>query len=154
VLVNLLQKDTKDRLMEYSIPAGACHLWHNINECIDACVPIGLVLSVLRVYANILENLRDPRRGLIVLATVVVVKDCALGGGHAGKGEGGVNALGALVVQDVCADLANLLWRSGIVEVVILDLEVLAKGKEDVEHKFIVVEIRLVLLLHGKSAKE
>jgi len=117
--------------MEYSIPAGACHLRHGINERIDACVRIGLVFGVLRVYADISENLLDPCLGLGVLATVVVVEDRALGGGRAG--EGGVDAPGALVVQDVCADLANLFWRSRVVEVVILDLEVLAKRKEDVE---------------------
>lgn len=39
----------------------------------------------------------------------------------------------ALVVQDVGPDLANLFRRAVAIEVVVLDLEVLAHGDEDVE---------------------
>jgi hypothetical protein len=151
-LVNFFQKDAEDRATEYSIPAGARLLRYGINECIDACVRIGLVLGVLRVYADIAEHLLDSFLRLGVLATVVGVEDIALGGGRAG--ESSVDAPRALVVQDVCADLANLFWRSRVVEVVVLDLEVLAEGKEDVECKLIVVGVRLVLLLDGESAEE
>jgi hypothetical protein len=148
-LVNFLQKDAEDRPTEYSTPAGARHLRYGINERIDACICISLVLGVLRVYE---EDLHDPRLRLGVLATVVVVEDRALGRGR--TGEHSIDAPGAFVVQCVCADLTNLFWCSSVVEVVILDLEVLAEGKEDVECKLIVVRIRLVLLLHGESAEE
>ena len=86
------------------------------------------------------------------LATIVVIEDHALGGGSAG--ERSVDAPGAFVVQDVCADLTNLFRRSGIVKVVILDLEVLAEGKKNIKCKLVVVGIRLVLLLYGESADE
>jgi hypothetical protein len=151
-LVNFLQKDAEDRATEYSTTARARHLRYGINERIDACIRIGLVLAVLRVYANITEDLLDPRLRLGVLAALVVVEDRTLGRGR--TGERSVDAPGAFVVQDVCANLANLFWRSGVVEVVVLDLEVLAKGKEDVECKLIVVGIGLVLLLHGESTEE
>ncbi len=84
--------------------------------------------------------------------TVVGVEDRALREGCAGKRS--VDTPGALVVYDVGADLADLFWRSRIVEIVILDLEVLAEGKEDVKGELIVVGIRLVLLLYGESAEE
>ena len=151
-LVNFLQKDTEDRATEYSIPARAHHLRHGINERIDACIHIGLVLGVLRVYADITEDLLDPCLRLRVLATIIVVEDHALGRGR--TGERSVDAPGAFIVQNVCANLADLFWRSSVVEIVILDLEVLAEGKEDVKCKFIVVRIRLVLLLYGESAEE
>ena len=151
-LVNFLQKDAEDRATEYSTTARARHLRYGINECIDACICISLVLGVLRVYTNITEDLLDPRLHLGVLAAVVVVEDRTLGRGRAG--ERSVDAPGAFVVQYVCADLTNLFWRSGVVEVVVLNLEVLAKGKEDVECKLIVVGIGLMLLLHGEPAEE
>jgi hypothetical protein len=151
-LVNFLQKDAEDRPVEYSTPAGACHLRYGISERIDACICISLVLGALRVYADIAEDLLDPCLRLGVLATVGVIGDRALGRGSAG--ERSIDASGAFVVQYVCADLTNLFWCSSVVEVVILDLEVLAEGKEDVECKLIVVGIGLVLLLHGESTKE
>jgi len=151
-LVNFLQKDAEDRATEYGIPTGTRHLWYGINERVDPCIRIGLVLGILRVYANIAENLLDPCLRIGVLATVVVVEDRALGEGHAG--EGSVDAPGAFVVQDICADLADLFWRSGVVEIVILDLEILAEGEEDVECKIIVIRIRILLLLHRESAEE
>jgi hypothetical protein len=146
-LVNFLQKDAKDRATEYSVPTGTRHLRYGINEPIDACIRIGLVLGILRVYADIMEDLLDPCLRFGVLATIVVIKDRTLGRGR--TGERSIDAPGAFVVQDVCANLANLFWRSGVVEVVVLNLEVLAEGKEDVECKLIVVGIGLVLLLHG-----
>jgi hypothetical protein len=56
-------------------------------------------------------------------------------------GERRVDAPGALVVQDVRADLANLLGGAGKVEVVVLDLEVLAEREEDVQRELVVVRI-------------
>ena len=151
-LVNFLQEDAEDRVTQYGTPAGARHLRYGINELIDACVRIGFVFGVQRIYADIAEDLFNPCLRLGVLATVVGIEDLALGGGRAG--ERSVDTPGAFVVQNVCADLADLFWRPGVVEVVILDLEVLAEGKEDIKRKLIVVGIRLVLLLHGESAEE
>ena len=68
--------------------------------------------------------------------------------------EGRVDAPRALVVQDVRADLADLLRRARKVEVVVLDLEVLAERQEDVQRELVVVRIRLVLLLDGEAAEE
>ena len=68
--------------------------------------------------------------------------------------EGSVDAPRTLVVNDVRADLANLLWCPRKVEVVVLDLEVLPERQKDVVCEFVVVGIRLVLLLDGKAAKE
>jgi hypothetical protein len=68
--------------------------------------------------------------------------------------ECGVDAPRTLVVHDVGADLADLFWRSGKVEVVVLDLEVLAEREEDVAGNLVVVRIGLVLLLDGEPAEE
>jgi hypothetical protein len=116
----------EDRATKYSTTARARHLQYGINECIDACICISLVLGVLRVYANITEDLLDPRLRLGVLATVVV-EDRTLGRGRAG--ERSIDAPGAFVVQYVCADLTNLFWCSSIVGVVILDLKYSPRGR-------------------------
>jgi len=151
-LVNFLQEDAEDGATKYSLPGRARHFRYGINERIDACVRFRLVFSVLCVYADIAEDLLDLCLRLRVFAPVGGVEDRALGGGCAGKRS--VDAPGTLVVHDVCADLANLFWCSGIVEVVVLDLEVLAEGKEDVKRELIELGIRLVLLLYGESAEE
>ena len=68
--------------------------------------------------------------------------------------ECGVDAPRTLVVHDVRADLSYLFWRSGKVEVVVLDLEVLAEREEDIVGNLVVVRIRHVLLLDGEPAEE
>jgi hypothetical protein len=62
-----------------------------------------------------------------------------------------LTAPGAFVVQNVCANLANLFRFPGKVKVIVLDLEVLAKGQENVKCKLIVVvRISLVLYFHSR----
>ena len=74
--------------------------------------------------------------------------------GGIGTREGRVDAPRALVVHDVRANLADLLRRPGVVEEVILDLEVLAERDEDVQRNLVEVWICLVLLLGGEAAEE
>ena len=109
-------------------------------------------MRVHRVDADLAEDLLDPCLRLCVLAAIVGVEDRALGGARVREGR--VDAPRALVVQDVRADLADLLGRARKVEVVVLDLEVLAERQEDVQRELVVVRIRLVLLLDGEAAEE
>jgi len=151
-LVNLLQKDAEDGATEHSLTTWAGHLRDRINKRIDTRVRLRLVLFIERRHAHFLEHLLDLRLRLSVLATIVGVQDRALR--RVRVRERRVDAPRALVVHNVRADLPNLLGRPGKVEVVVLDLEVLAEGQEDVERELVVVRTRLLLLLHGEPAKE
>lgn len=90
-----------------------------------------LLLISLEHALNIelLEDLLDSNNVSLVAAAVVGVEDLALLGG--GLGEGLVDQPGALVVLDVGADLANDFGQAVAVQVVVLDLEVLAQGQQD-----------------------
>jgi len=87
-----------------------------------------------------------------VLAPVVCVQDRALR--RVRVREGSVDAPRTLVINDVRADLADLLRCPSKIEVVVLNLEVLPEGQKDVVRELVVVGIRLVLLLDGEAAKE
>lgn len=87
-----------------------------------------LLVQLLELQV-VVELLDDLFLGVVLLA-VVVLEDLALLGGD--DLEGLVDEPGALVVLDVGADLANVLGQAEVVEVVVLDLEVLAEGDEDV----------------------
>ena len=124
-LVNLLQERAEDGTAENSLPTWALHLRDRIDETIDARIRLGLILRVKRVDPDFAEDLLDPRLRFRVLAAVVRVQDRSLG--RARVRECSVDAPRALVVQNVCADFTNLLRRSCKVEVVVLDLEILAE---------------------------
>ena len=85
---------------------------YSISERIRACVRIGLVLGIMRVYADITEHLLDP-----FLAPSPRDRSWRQGSRaeRRSAAERSVDAPGAFVVQDVCAGLADLFWRSCIV---------------------------------------
>ena len=118
-------------MAKYCIAFRAWHFWHRVDERVDTLIRRSLVLRVYRINPEFAEDLLDACLCLRVLPPVVGIQDRTLGG--IGTREGRVDAPRALVVHDVCTDLANLLWRPRIVEVVVLDLEVLAERDENVQ---------------------
>ena len=92
---------------------------------------VRLLLIGLERTLNIelVVDLLDGNNVDLVAAAVVGVEDLALLGGS--LVEGLVYQPRALVVLDVGADLANDLGEAEAVQVVVLDLEVLAQGQED-----------------------
>lgn len=92
---------------------------------------IRLLLIGLEQSLNIelVVDLLDSHNINLVAAAVVGVENLALLG--RGLGEGLVDEPRALVVLNVGADLADHLGQTEAVQVVVLDLEVLAQGQEN-----------------------
>jgi len=89
-----------------------------------------LVLLVVLLEVELIEQLLDLGLALLVLLAVVLLEELALLGCHLLQRL--VDQPRALVVLDVCADLAKGLRVGEVVQVVVLHLEVLAHGDEDV----------------------
>lgn len=122
-LVNLGQESFKHALLE---PLGLINLADPLPDLSDKLL---LIILVALLKLEIVIQLLDDRLLGLVLAAVVLLEDLALVGGDNGKSL--VYEPGALVVHDVGADLANVLGKSKVVEVVVLDLEVLTQRDED-----------------------
>ncbi|KND93990.1 hypothetical protein TOPH_01615 [Tolypocladium ophioglossoides CBS 100239] len=123
-LENLVEEDGKNLLLE---ALALVNLADHGADLAGALLLEGLV-ALLEAHV-VVELLDDGLLGVVLLA-VVVLEDLALVG--SGDLEGLVDEPGALVVLDVGADLANVLGQAKVVEEVVLDLEVLAEGDEDV----------------------
>ncbi|CRK13306.1 hypothetical protein BN1708_010754 [Verticillium longisporum] len=122
-LVNLGEEGVKDRLLE------ALALVNVVNHVADLAGALLLKdLVALLELEVIVQLLDDGLLGLVLLAVVVLENLALLGGGDL---QGLVDEPAALVVHNVGADLANVLGQAKVVEVVVLDLEVLAEGDED-----------------------
>ena len=100
----------------------------NLGTNLVGTLLLELLVTLLELQV-VVELLNDSLLG-IVLLTVVLLEDPALLGGSNLKSL--VDEPRALVVLDVSADLANVLGQTKVVEVVVLDLEVLAKRDEDI----------------------
>ena len=138
-LVNLLQQYVKDGLAEYRVAIRALHLWRCVNERLKACIRSCLILHIRRVHPVLPEDFLGTSFCLWALPPVFCVENRAPGG--IGQHEGRVDAPRAFVVHDVRADLADLLWCPSVVEVVILDLEVLAERDKNSQRNLVVVWI-------------
>ena len=137
--VNLLQQYVKDSLAEYRVSIRASHLWRCVDERREACIRLRLVLPIRCVHPDLPEDFLDTPFCLWVLPPVVCVEDRALGG--ISKRKGRVDAPRALVVHNIRADLADLLRCPSVVEVIILDLEVLAERDKNGQRDLVVVWI-------------
>lgn len=128
--VDLIQETLEDRALQlhFALLAQAS-LWDRANESHDALVGLLFVHCVLLPYANCFEHRLHAFLRLCVLLAIIRVQHCTLLGSS--DRERGVDAPRALVVNDVRPDLANLLRCACEVQVVVLDLEVLAERKED-----------------------
>lgn len=126
-LVDLFEKGTED------IATKALRLGEVVDERVDLLVRLGLVLleTGAKVDVGLVENILDALLTFWVLLAIVIVEDLTLLRGSVLKGN--VDVPGALVVENVGADLANLLRGTITVEEVVLNLEVLAHGEENVE---------------------
>lgn len=120
-LVDLLEKELED--------AGG-KLLHVVEHLLDLAVRLLLVGVEDGGQVHLGIQGLDLLNRLIVVATVVLLKHTALG--RSGAGEGLDDQPRALVVLDVSSDLADHLGGSVAVEVVVLDLEVLTHGAEDI----------------------
>lgn len=124
-LVDLVEESLKDGLLK---PLVLVNLGDAVLDLADDLLLVGVVL-VLEVEL-VVELLDLGDVGLVLLA-VVVLEDLALLG--RGDLEGLVDEPRALVVLDVGAVLANdVLGAEEAVEEVVLDLEVLSHGDQDV----------------------
>lgn len=72
----------------------------------------------------IVELLDDGFLGVVLLAVVLFENLALLGSGNF---EGLVDQPGALIVLDIGTNLANVFGKAKVVEVVVLNLEILAK---------------------------
>lgn len=107
-----------------------------------------VALLELQVVVELLDN---SLLGVVLLA-VVLLEDLALLRG--GNLKSLVDEPRALVVLDVSADLTNVLGQTKVVEVVVLDLEVLAKRDEDILGLLEVLGSGEVELVQGQSNGE
>src|ERR1700722_922814 len=94
-----------------------------------------LVLCIPLPHPELLIHRLNLRLLLRVLSSVIFVEDLALRGRGVRKSD--VDAPLALVIDDVRADLPDLLWGATIVEKVVLDLEVFPERDEDRECDFV-----------------
>lgn len=122
--INLLQETLKH------IPLQPLTLIHLCDHRPDPAHDILLVVQIHLLELQLLEDALDFGLHILVLAAVAVVEQFPLLGVRAL--EGLVDDPAALVVHDIGADLADDLGGAVSVEVVVLDLEVLAQGDEDV----------------------
>lgn len=123
-LVNLAKESLEDFLLQ------ALGLIDGRNLLAQLANNLFLVLLVHLLQLKLVE--KSFHLGLLsgVLAAVGSIQELALLGSAALDGL--VNEPRALVVLNIGTDLANEGWVAEVVEVVILDLEVLAKRNEDV----------------------
>jgi hypothetical protein len=89
-----------------------------------------LVFLVVLLEVELVEQLLDLGLALLVLLAVVLLEKLALL--RCDFLQRLVDQPRALVVLDVCANLAKGLWVGEVVQIVVLHLEVLAHGDEDV----------------------
>lgn len=145
-LVNLVKEDLKDFTLETS---GLIDLSNSGSK-----VSSNLLLIVQKVLSNVElgKDSLDLSLGLGVLDTVVLVKNLALL--SVGLLKGLVDDPAALVILDVGTDLANDSGVTVAVEVVILNLEVLTKRKEDVFSLLEVLGRVNASHVHGKSNRK
>ena len=122
-LVDLAEEGLKDLLLE------ALALVYLCDALADLADHLLLVLLVALLELEVVVQLLDDGLLGLVLAAVVLLEDLALLGRD--DGERLVDEPRALVVHDVGADLADVLGQAKVVEVVVLDLEVLAQGDQD-----------------------
>eukprot|EP00128_Syssomonas_multiformis_P007536 Colp12_sorted_trinity150504_noHs@13455 len=111
-----------------------------VQQLLDASVGLLLVLLEERLELHLIVELLDlvDLGGLV--AAVVVLEHLALLGGRAVQGLH--HQPGALVVLDVRADLADHLGGAEVVQVVVLDLEVLAHDHEDLSGGVVQRDVR------------
>jgi hypothetical protein len=89
-----------------------------------------LIFLVDLLEFKLIEELLYLGLALLVLLAVVLLKELALLRGYLLQRL--VDQPRALVVLDVCANLAKGLWVGKVVQVVVLHLEVFAHGNEDI----------------------
>lgn len=123
-LIDLGQECLKDFLLQ------ARGLVHGRNLGAQLADHLLLVILVQLLQLELVKHLLHLGLLLRVLAAVVLIQHLALLRGAAGDGL--VDQPRALVVLDIGADLANDSWVTEVVQVVVLDLEVLAQRNQDV----------------------
>lgn len=123
-LVDLVEEHLKHALLQ------ALTLVNPFNHGANLAGPLLLKRLIALLELHVVVQLLDDRLlGVVFLAVVVLENLALLGGGNLQRL---VDQPRALVVLDVGADLANMLGQPKVVEVVVLDLEVLAEGDENV----------------------
>ncbi len=127
-LINLVKEALKDVPLQRALTLNLRDLPNHRNK-----LPIDLLLihriPLPQIHLGALKHHLDPPLALRVLPPIILVEDPPLlGRTHR---QGGIHAPRTLVIEDIRADLPDLLRRAGKVEEVVLDLEVLAEGDED-----------------------
>ncbi len=134
-LVNLAQETLEHLpLQKNGVPFYSLAIHgYSLDEPVDLLIRALFVVLVSLLKAQRVVDFLHAALLLCVLTSVALVKDLALLRGRMSKSD--VDEPRALVVDDVGADLADLLVRAEAVEVVVLDLEVLAEGNEDLRRE-------------------
>jgi hypothetical protein len=146
----------EDSTRQRGLPIWALHLRDLINERIDTCIRLGLVLRVARIDSSLAEEPLHLRLRFRGLATVVGVQYRSLC--RVRMRDRGVDAPRTLdTIHDVrrTTHLDSLFGCGArmVVEIVVLDLRVFSERQENVEGDLVAVRIGLVLF-DGKSADE
>ncbi|KAB8360673.1 hypothetical protein FH972_024410 [Carpinus fangiana] len=123
-LVNLAQKLLEDGLLQ------AGRLVHGVNLLPDVAHHLFLVLVIDGLELELVKQLLHTSLAILVLAAIVVVEEFALRRGAPCQGL--IDQPAALVILDVGANLAQGLGVGKIVEIIVLHLEVLAHGYQNV----------------------
>ena len=128
--LQVLQECAEDSTTQLALPIWALHLRDLVNERIDTRIRLGLVLRVVRVDADLAEDLLHLRLRFGVLVTVVGVQDRALC--RVRMRECGVDAPRTLVIHDVRRTHLDSLFGCAriVVEIVVLDLKVFSERQK------------------------
>ena len=137
-LVNLAEELLKHLLLEAVALVHLCNVFSNVTDLLL------LVCVVDLVKLQLVEESLDLGLVVLVLSSVVLLENSALLLG--GTLQSLVDEPTALVVLNVGANLAQSLGVGVVVEVVVLNLEVLAHGDED-------IVCLLQVLLGGQTAE-
>ena len=121
--------DLVEELLKYSL-LETLALVNVVDELLDLIAALLLELLIALLQLQVVVELLDDCLLLVVLLAVVLLEDLALL--RSGDGQGLVNQPRALVVLDVGTNLADVLGQTEVVEVVVLDLKVLAQGDQNI----------------------
>lgn len=129
-LVNLIQEALEHLPLKLHLPIRTkSALRDSLNQANNLLIRLLLILPKLLRDPNLIKHLLDLLLGLAIFPSIVSIKNSPLF--RCGMGEGSVDTPRTFVVDDVCADFADLFGGAAEVEPVVLDLEVFAERDKD-----------------------
>jgi hypothetical protein len=125
-LINLSDKALENIPLQRS---WALCLWDVLDHTHNLLINVLFILGIPLPEADRFEDLLHLGLTVAVLAAVILIEYLPLFGSS--NRQGSVDTPRAFIIQDVGTDLADLLRCPGVIQKVILDLEVFAEGEKD-----------------------